>query len=363
MQTAIPCTIMRGGTSRGPYFLSNHLPRDWETQEKILLAAMGSSTGKQIDGIGGATSLTSKAAIISVSDHPDADIDYLFIQVSIEDMSVDIAPSCGNILAGVGPFSIESGLIKAQDGETVVRVRNLNTNSFIEATVQTPEGFVQYDGETRIDGVEGTAAPVVLKFLDVAGTKTGRLFPTGNIKDSFDGVTVSCVDAAMPMVLIPADELGIDGAEPKEVLDSNTDLLSRIESIRLQAGAAMGLGDVSGMVIPKVGVLSQPRKGGSITSRYFVPDTCHASHAATGAICVSVATRIPGTVANDIAKPHSQLSEKITIEHPSGQIEIVLDIEADGETYKVHKAGVIRTARRIFRGEIYIPDTVWTADK
>ena len=369
MQTSIPCTMMRGGTSRGPYFLANDLPRDWETQKQVLLSAMGSCTGQQIDGIGGATSLTSKAAIISVSDSPEADIDYLFAQVSIDDMSVDTAPSCGNILSGAAPFAIESGLVRAQLGETLVRVRNLNTNSFIHVLVQTPDGFVNYEGETQIDGVEGSAAPVMLNFLNVAGTKTGKLFPTGQLKDSILGTEVSCIDAAMPMVLIPATSLGIKGNESKQTLDNNESLLGRIEEIRLIAGEKMGLGDVSHQVIPKVGLLSSPQQGGSITSRYFVPHNCHASHSATGAICVSVCSAIPGTVAegltpieldNQVNSKGSDKAKQVVIEHPSGKITIALNMTLNQERSEIHQAGLVRTARRLFRGDLYVPSRIWT---
>lgn len=365
MQTSIPCTMMRGGTSRGPYFLANDLPRDWETQEQVLLAAMGSCTAQQIDGIGGGTSLTSKAAVISVSDHPNADIDYLFAQVSIDDMSVDTAPSCGNILSGAAPFAIESGLVRAEVGETLVRVRNLNTDSLIEVIVQTPGGFVEYDGDTRIDGVEGAAAPVLLNFLNVAGTKTGQLLPTGNLRDTFDGIEVSCIDAAMPMVLIPAASLGKSGSETKAEMDADEYMLARIEKIRRQAGLKMGLGDVAGKVIPKVGLLSEPQHGGTITSRYFVPENCHASHSATGAICVSVGAMLPGTITDDLVQrdlssdPGAN-TQAVSVEHPSGKIDIVLDIELDGADTKVNKAGLVRTARRLLRGELYVPSRIWS---
>lgn len=365
MQTSIPCTMMRGGTSRGPYFLANDLPRDWETQKQVLLSAMGSCTGQQIDGIGGATSLTSKAAIISVSDSPKADIDYLFAQVSVDDMSVDTAPSCGNILAGAAPFAIESGLVRAQEGETLVKVRNLNTDSFIHVLVQTPNGFVNYDGETKIDGVQGNAAPIMLNFLNVAGTKTGNLFPTGQLKDTILDVDVTCLDASMPMVLIPATSLGIKGNESKHTLDGNESLLARIEAIRLIAGKKMGLGDVSNQVIPKVGLLSPPHHDGNITSRYFVPDNCHASHSATGAICVSVCAAIPGTVAEDITYCEQETNQQdkakqITIEHPSGKISIALDMTFNDVNTLIHQAGLVRTARRLFRGDLYVPSRIWT---
>jgi 2-methylaconitate cis-trans-isomerase PrpF len=359
MQTSIPCTIMRGGTSRGPYFLASSLPDDWPTQEKVLLAALGSPSAQQIDGIGGGTSLTSKTAIISASKRPDADVDYLFAQVGIDTLSVDIAPSCGNILAGVGPFAIESGLVKPSGDETVVRVFNVNTSKLIEVRVKTPNGQVEYEGDTAIDGVTGTAAPVLLNFLDVAGSKTGTLLPTGNAWDLIEGVPVTCIDAAVPMVVIAAESLGKDGAETKAELDSDTEMMARIESIRRAASWKMGLGDASGKVIPKVALVSAPRNGGSLTSRYFVPDNCHASHAVTGAICVSTCAMVPGSVAAPYLGNVFDDST-LRIEHPSGQIEIVLEIKPAAKGIDVRSAGVIRTARKLISGDLFVPSFIWT---
>ncbi|WP_428243619.1 4-oxalomesaconate tautomerase [Gynuella sp.] len=361
MQTAIPCTMMRGGTSRGPYFLATDLPDDWATQEQVLLAAMGSPNRQQIDGIGGGTSLTSKAAILSRSSHPQADVDYLFAQVGIDRLYVDIAPSCGNILAGVGPFAIDAGLVEATEDETIVRVRNVNTDKLIEVRVKTPNGQVEYEGDTRIDGVEGTAAPVLLNFLDVAGSKTGSLLPTGNVVDIIEGVPVSCIDAAVPMVLIAAHSLGKTGAESKTELDSDTDLLARIEKIRVAASWKMGLGDAKGKVVPKVALVSAPRHGGTLTSRYFVPDNCHASHAVTGAICVSSSILLPGSVSASLAG-QVETNDLIRLEHPSGQIDIMLDAVSTAEGVEIRRAGVVRTARMLFRGELYVPSSIWTGN-
>ncbi|RDE19845.1 4-oxalomesaconate tautomerase [Motiliproteus coralliicola] len=360
IQTAIPCTMMRGGTSRGPYFLANDLPRDPELRDQVLLAVMGSGHAQQIDGIGGGSSLSSKVAVVSVSQHPDADIDYLFAQVSVDEKSVDLSPSCGNILSGVGPFAIESGLVNADDEQTRVRVRNVNTDSMIELVVQTPGGQVDYEGETRIDGVEGSAAPILLNFLDVAGTKTGKLLPTGNLRDSFDGVEVSCVDASVPMVLIPATALGKQGDEAKTELDSDTELLARIERIRQQASWKMGLGDATGKVLPKVALLSKPRNGGTITSRYFVPDNCHAAHAVTGAICVASAAMLPGTITDELIDRPDTLNPEIGIEHPSGKIDLVLELAPGQSCPEIRRAGLIRTARKLFRGELYVPGRIWS---
>lgn len=352
-QTAIPCTLMRGGTSRGPYFLAEDLPSDIDSRDQTLISIMGSGNPQQIDGIGGGTTLSSKVAIISASDHPDADIDYLFAQVAVDQHSVDTSPSCGNMLSGVGPFAIDKGLIAAEDGETLIRVRNLNTNSFIELIVQTPNKQVQYDGDTHIDGVEGTAAPILLNFLDVSGTKTGKLLPTGNLRDSFDSVEVSCIDAAVPMVLIPATSLGVTGHESKAELDNNTELLQRIESIRLQASLKMGLGDATNSVLPKVGLLSVPQHGGTITSRYFVPANCHAAHAVTGAICVATAAMLKGTICDGLLERPALDNANLEIEHPSGKMDIVLDIEEEDGSLKVNRAGLVRTARKLFSGEVY----------
>lgn len=368
-QVKIPCTIMRGGTSRGIYFLSSDLPARPDAWGRILTAVMGSGNPLQVNGVGGGSTLTSKAAIVSPSDSVDADVDYLFAQVGIEEESVDMGPSCGNILSGVAPFAIEAGLVNPEDGSTTVRVRNVNTDSFIHVQVNTPEQSVDYEGDTRIDGVPGSGSPVVLKFLNVCGTKTGKLFPTANLRDQFDGVEVSCVDASMPMVLIAAESMGKTGYETKAELDADTALLQRIERIRREAGFAMGLGDVTGKVIPKVGLVAAPANGGSISNRYFVPDNCHASHSVTGAICVSVASVVPGTVVHDFAdyavsdsgsgatsSEDSASSQDITIrlEHPSGSMDLVLETRSSDAEVLVDSVGLIRTARRVFDGYAYV---------
>jgi len=359
-QTAIPCTIMRGGTSRGPYFLASDLPQERSVQEAVLSAAMGSGNVMQIDGVGGGYTLTSKTAIVAPSSHPDADVDYLFAQVSVEETSVDVGPSCGNILSGVGPFAIEKGLISAQDGETTVRVRNLNTNSFIEVVVKTEQGEVVYEGDTAIDGVPGTSAPVILNFLDVAGSKTGTLLPTGNVRDLIDGIEVSCVDAAVPMVLFKASDLGVTGWESKAELDANTALLERMEKIRRQASLLMGLGDAEGKVIPKMALLAPPRFGATLTSRYFVPHNCHASHAVTGAICVASACVQQGSIASDLVALDDSDTQPICIEHPSGKIDVVLGLERSSDEVAIRRAGLVRTARKIMEGALYVPAEVWS---
>ncbi|MDA0656549.1 MAG: 4-oxalomesaconate tautomerase [Proteobacteria bacterium] len=362
-QATLPCTLMRAGTSRGPFFLKSDLPSDTESRDQALLAAIGSPDARQIDGVGGGTTLTSKVAIISPSSHPHADIDYQFAQVAIDRAHVDTDPSCGNMLSGVAPFALDHGLVHASGDETNVRIRDVNTGAFIEAVVQTPHGRVQYDGDTVIDGVPGTAAPIRLNFQNIVGSKTGALLPTGNVTDEIAGVTVTCIDAAMPMVLIPAASLGKTGHETMQTLDADDALHARIEEIRLLAGERMGLGDVSGKVIPKVALLSKAAKAGSICSRYFTPTTCHAPHAVTGAIAVATASVIEGSVAEGLADTAPGESQTVSIEHPSGQIDLVLDVEGSGESLVVRSAGLVRTARRIMSGDLYIPTSILHGDK
>ena len=353
-QVAIPCLFMRGGTSRGPYFLASDLPADTVARDRVLLAAMGSPDARQIDGLGGATTLTSKVAIVSRSLRPDCDVDYLFAQVDILKSLVDTSPSCGNILAGVGPFALERGLVPAQDGTTRVRIYNVNTQSRIEAVVQTPGGTVAYDGDALIDGVPGTAAPVMLNFMDVVGSLTGKLLPTGNVVDRIGGLDVTCVDVAMPMILLRAADLGLDGTEGSEAFEGNPERMARIEAIRREAGALMGLGDVASKVVPKVGVLSRPRQGGTITSRYLTPHALHSAHAVTGGVCVASACAIPGSIAHECATPDAANPRTVEIEHPTGMIDVALTTTGEAGSIDV-VAGTLRTARLIMRGEVMVP--------
>lgn len=346
----IPCVMMRGGTSRGPFFLEQDLPQETHLRDQVLIAAMGSPHALQIDGIGGGNSLTSKVAIIGAASQRDADVDYLFAQVSVDKAAVDTGPNCGNMLCAVAPFAIEAGLVKAQKGETLVRIFNRNTGGRIDAVVQTPDGVVTYAGDTQIDGVPGTAAPIRLTFLNAEGSKTGALLPTGHAREEIDGIPVSLVDYATPMLLMRAADFGLTGHEAPEALDANAALFHRIEIIRREAGRRMGLGNVTGRVIPKVGLLSPPRNGGTLTSRYLVPDRCHKSHAVTGALCVATASRISGSVAEELAATGS--AAQVRIEHPSGQIEVALTLDAVGS---VTRASLVRTARRIFEGNLLLP--------
>lgn len=358
MNHGIPCVLMRGGTSRGPFFLSDWLPADVGERDRVLLGAMGSPHELQIDGLGGGSSLTSKVAIVSRSTRPGCDVDYLFAQVSVESSIVDTRPNCGNMLAGVGPFAIEQGLVAATPGTTVVRVFNVNTGARIDARVLTPDGRVQYDGSTRIDGVEGTAAPVLLDFKDGWGGVTGKLFPTGLPLEEIDGLPVTCIDAAQVMVLLRAADLGLSGTEMPQALDAMPELLARLESVRRQAGQRMGLGDVTTSVLPKPVIVSS---GGpaAVVSRYFTPWRCHRSHAATGAVGVAAATMLPGTVASlpDLAGQIGR--QAIRVLHPAGAIEVEAELAADAAGPRIARAGLVRTARKILEGQLYVPHHAW----
>ena len=346
---------MRGGTSKGPYFLASDLPSDRDAIAKILLAVMGSPDVQQIDGIGGATTLTSKVAIVGASSHPDAQVDYLFAQVSIDKAFVDFGPSCGNILSGVGPFAIEQGLVAAEDERTTVKIHNVNTGALIDAVVQTENNQVIYTGDAAIDGVPGTAAPILCRYKNIAGSKTGALLPTGNMIDNIDGIDTTLIDVSTPMMMLRAGDLGISGQESKAEIDANTALFSRVESLRLEAGKLMGLGDVSNSVLPKISLLSAPQSGGSITSRYLTPHNCHAAHAVTGGLCVASCSVLKGSVADGLAEVLYSGDENVTIEHPSGRFVVELSTSDQAAKMQVNYGGVIRTARKLFRGEVYIP--------
>lgn len=357
MLYSIPCTLMRGGTSKGPYFHAADLPADPVERDRVLLAAMGSPHARQIDGIGGGDTLTSKVVIVSPSSVPGIDVEYLFAQVSVETATVDTTPNCGNMLSGVGPFAIENGLVAASDPVTTLRILNLNTGKVVEAVVQTPGGHVTYDGPARIDGVPGSGAPILLNFLDAAGAKTGRLFPTGNRIDLIDGVEVSCVDFSSPLVFVPAEALGRSGYETKRELDADRALKAALESIRLQVALAAGLGDARDKVLPKIALVAPPRAGGTVASRYFTPWNCHSAYAVTGALCLAAAASIPGTVVHRVARPRPDDTVLVTIEQPAGTLDIRMKpapaSTADNPVFL--SAGLIRTARRLFEGHVHVP--------
>jgi len=358
MQRVIPCVLMRAGTSRGPFFLRDNLPADETARNEALIGAIGASDLLQIDGLGGGSTLTSKVAIVSRSKEPGCDVDYLFAQVGVGQKSVDTRPNCGNMLSGVAPFAIEQGLVSAHDGETTVRVFNVNTRSRIDVTVLTPGGRVTYDGETGIDGVAGTAAPIRLNFLDAWGAITGSLFPTGRRIDVIDGVEVTCIDAAMPLMIVRAGDLALNGREAPAELDAMTGLMRRLEDLRLAAGERMGLGDVSSSVVPKPVIVSRGDDSLSITSRYFTPRRCHASHAVTGAIGVSTAFALTGTVAS-ASRPLAGV-HTVSVLHPQGRIDVEVCIAGQGDEARIERASLVRTARKILQGDLHIPAYVFS---
>ncbi|MDO5658412.1 MAG: 4-oxalomesaconate tautomerase [Paracoccus sp. (in: a-proteobacteria)] len=357
-QHAIPVMVMRGGTSKGPYFRMDDLPGDEATRDRVLLAAMGSPDARQIDGIGGAEPLTSKVAMVGPSDREGVDVDYLFAQVSVTEAVVDTAPSCGNILAGVGPFAIERGMVPVTGAQTRVVVHNVNTDSRIEILVQTDGEAVNYDGDTAIAGVPGTAAPVHLNFMDIVGSKTGALLPTGHLRETIDGVEVTLIDVAVPMMILRAADLGKTGHETPAELDADREFFARIEAMRLEAGRRMGLGDVTGKVIPKVGVIAAPKGDGHIAARYLVPHKTHAAFAVTGALCVSTLAALEGSVSDGLARRPQGDARQMVIEHPSGVIEIALRTKGQGADLQVISGGVIRTARKLISGEVFVPARV-----
>ncbi len=358
MSQSIPCVLMRAGTSRGPFFLREWLPESDEARDQALIGAIGASDPLQLDGVGGGSTLNSKVAIVSRSSQAGCDIDYLFAQVGVGHRSVDTRPNCGNMLSGVAPFAIEQGLVPAMDGTTSVRVYNVNTKSRIDVTVRTPGGRVTYEGDARIDGVAGTAAPILLNFLDAWGAVTGQVFPTGKRIDTIDGIHVTCIDAAMPLMIVRAGDLGVTGRERPAALDANTALLDRLESLRLEAGRRMGLGDVSDSVIPKPVLVSTGMSNNSITSRYFTPRKCHASHAVTGAIGVASAFALPGTVASGSAREAGR--HNLVVLHPAGQIDVEVELRGRAEAATVERAALVRTARKIMQGDLHLPDYVFS---
>lgn len=359
-QTAIPYLFFRGGTSRGPYFNRADLPEDRETLSRVLKAVMGSGHPLNIDGIGGGATVTTKVAMLSRSEDSWADVDYFFAQVSVEDGQVDYRPTCGNMLSAVGPAAIEMGLVTARDGETNVNILSVNTGARVAATIKTLNARVTYEGEAAIAGVPGMAAPVALTFKDVVGSVTGAFLPTGNIRDEIDGIQVTCMDVAMPMVIARSDALGITGDETREELDADRGLLERIETIRLKAGRLMNMGDVAQSVTPKFGLLSPARRGGTLSARYFTPWSCHPSMAVTGAQCLASCALTPGSVADGLVERPETGPAAIAIEHPQGQIDVLVDFERKEGDFLLKSAGLLRTARKLAAGEVFVPGSVWT---
>jgi len=350
---------MRGGTSKGLFFHAADLPRERELRDRVLLAAMGSPDVRQIDGVGGAHPLTSKVAVISRSAHAGADVDYLFLQVVVDKACVSDSQNCGNILAGVGPWAIENGLVPVAGPTTPVRIHMVNTGSLAVAHVRTPQGAVEYEGEARIDGVPGTAAPIALEFLDVAGSSSGSLLPTGAVTDTYEGIEVTCIDNGMPVIIVRAADLGVSGAESPARLEANVALVAKVERLRLSLGPRMNLGDVASKTVPKVCLVSAPRHGGSIGTATFIPHRVHEAIGVLGAVSVATACVIPGSVAAQVAQRKDDAAPRIEVEHPSGFFTVDVEVER-GEPVVVRGAALLRTARKLLRGDVFVPGAIWS---
>ncbi len=349
MTDGIRCMLMRGGTSKGAYFLADDLPRDTAERDDLLLRIMGSPDPKQIDGIGGAHPLTSKVAVVSPSQVPGIQVDYLFLQVVVDQPIVTDKQNCGNILAGIGAFAVERGLVQAGEEETSVRIRMVNTDGIVTARFPTPGGRPRYHGDTAIDGVPGTAAPVVLDFEE--SNPGASVLPTGNITDVFGGITVTCVDNGMPVVVVAASSFGKTGYESIPELEADEELNRRVQELRLEAGKAMGLGDVSGTTVPKISLVAPPANGGTISTRTFIPVRVHESIGVLGAVSVGTAVMLPGAVGSDIAARPA--GSRLTIEHPSGALGVEVELDTSTTPPAVLRSGVVRTARKLFDGTVF----------
>lgn len=366
MQRAIPTLLMRGGTSRGPFFREQDLPADETIRRQVLLAVMGSPDRRQIDGLGGANPLTSKVGIVGLASQPGIDLTFLFAQITPDKDTVDTTPNCGNMLAAVVPFALETGMVQAQGEQSTFRVLTLNTGMACDVTVQTPGGKVQYDGEARIDGVPGTAAPITINFLDTAGSVCAGLLPTGQVCDRValpDGlqIDVTCIDNGMPLVLLRAADVGRTGYETVAQLNADSELKARLETLRLLCGQRMGLGDVSNKTYPKMTLIAPPQQpGGSLSTRSFIPHVCHDAIGVLAAVTVATACVLPGSVADGLARTGSGLCRVVSVEHPSGEFSVELGLD-EANPQQVNRAALLRTARLIMRGEVMVPAGIWPA--
>ncbi len=368
----IPCVIMRGGTSKGIYIKSNHLPAAQEERDLAVLAIFGSPDVRQIDGLGGADPLTSKLAIIGPSTHDDADIDYTFAQVSIDRPVVDYAGNCGNISAGVGPFAVDEGFVSAVEPVTSVRIHNTNTGKILIAEVEVSGGRAKVTGDCKIAGVPGTGSKIMLNFAGTAGSSTGKLLPTGNVVDiitTLSGtIEASIVDCANPMVFVRAEDMGITGIESPQEIDSNDQLLSRLEEIRSEVAALIGMAENPAMAtekspaFPMIAMVSKAKEykdfttGNtiktediSVVSRLMFMQVLHKTYAGTGTVCTGAAAKIPGTIVNEMVAEDDSV-ELVRIGHPAG----VISIEAKVVEGKVERAAFARTSRRILEGSVYV---------
>jgi len=358
MQIPITTFFMRGGTSRGPFFRDSDLPSDIDLRDKVLLAVMGSPDINQIDGLGGAHPLTSKVGIVRLSDSPDHDLEFLFAQLQPNSSVVDTNPNCGNMLAAVVPFALESGMVKSQGDESTYRVLTLNTNMLCDITVKTANGQISYEGDTKIDGVPGTSAPISINFLETAGSICDGLLPTGSVKDVIQGVNVTCIDNGMPMVLFNAADMNCTAYETPDELNQNVELKIRVEQLRLAAAVKMGLGNVTDKNYPKMVLLSSPRNGGAINTRCFIPHVCHESIGVLGAVTIATACILPGSVTEGLADTPIGNKKQISVEHPSGELSVEMEVDAKNPT-KVTRAALLRTARLIMRGEVMISEHIF----
>jgi len=358
-QTRIPCTLMRGGTSKGPFFLAIDLPSEIALRDRVLLAVMGSPDARQIDGIGGADPLTSKVAIISRSARPGIDVEYLFAQVSIDQPLVDVSPNCGNMLAGVGPFAVEEGLAAARDPVTPITIYMVNTGNVAVAHVPTPGGTTTYEGDASIAGVPGTSAAIRIDFLNTMGSVCGALLPTGHPLDQLNGIDATLIDNGMPVVVLRAAAFGKSGYETPAELDADQEFKLRLEQIRLIAGELMGLGDVRSKAIPKMTLVAPPRDGGDVATRTFIPHKCHAAIGVLGAVTVGTTCVLPGSVASGIVPPREGAVKRLSVEHPSGEFSLEIETEEANGELRVVRSSLIRTARALFRGEVFVPSNVW----
>ena len=351
--TGVRCMILRGGSSKGAYFLRDDLPTDPDRRDDLLLRIMGSPDPRQIDGIGGAHPLTSKVAVVGPSTDGDADLDYLFLQVSVDEALVSDRQNCGNLLAGVAPFAVERGLVAVDPGATQasVRIRMVNTDAIATATMRVADGAPVYDGDTAISGVPETASAIRLDFEDVAGGSAGALLPTGNVRDTVAGIDCTLVDNGMPVVVLRADAVGISGTEACADLEADTDLRTTLEQLRLAAGPMMRLGDVAHATVPKLTMVAPPLGAGHLCTRTFIPHRCHDAIGVLGAVSVATAALLPGSPANELLA--GDPGDQVILEHPTGLFEAAVTVSVDHGLPTVHRAGIIRTARKLMDGTVF----------
>lgn len=353
--------LIRGGTSKGAYFLARDLPDDPQIRDRFLLSVMGSPDRRQIDGLGGAHPLTSKVALISRSEEPGCDVDFLFAQIGVDQPKVDTTPNCGNILAGVGAFALSRGLVKANDPRTLVRVRTLNTGTIADLELMTENGQACADGTARIDGVPGTSAPIAISFVDTEGSVCGALLPTGRSVDIVDGIECTLIDNGMPVIVLRASDVDRTGYENVDALNNDSDLKTRIEKLRLAAGPLMNLGDVTDKVVPKIVLVAPPKNGGVLSTRSFIPHECHAAIGVFAAVSVATAAALPGSPAASVAIMPDGQHRIVSVEHPTGEFSVSLSVGGTPDKPAIEKAGLLRTARILMDGMAFVPESIFTS--